>query len=178
VETTTKVGLAVMCLSLSTGAGGGLLVKHAHAIAAPPEPARRALIGTVTDIVVEQCGNSRPKPNCYRPVVTYTDPANGRQPQTLVSRTGYRPKSPHNRGERVTVYIESGGSGSGSSGGTAWLASEWDERQAERQRRYADKREFPLVMGWMLVGCAGFGVLLGAGLIFWVDRSGLESKKA
>lgn len=173
METTTKVGLAVMCLSLSTGAGGGLLVKHAHAIAAPQEPARRALTGTVTDIVVEKCGNSRPKPNCYRPVVTYTDPAsNGGEPQYLVSRTGYRPTSPHRKGERVTVYIEAGGSGSNSSGGNAWLAREWDDRQAKRHSEYAGKRDFPLTMGWLLVGCAAFGILLGAGLIFWVDRSG------
>jgi hypothetical protein len=26
-------------------------------------------------------------------------------------------------------------------------------------------------MGWLLIGCAAFGLLLGLGLIFWVDRS-------
>lgn len=26
-------------------------------------------------------------------------------------------------------------------------------------------------LGWLLVGCGGFGVMLGLGLIFWVDRS-------
>jgi hypothetical protein len=161
------VGIAVMCLSLSTGAGGALLVKRAHAIPAPHQPTPRALTGTVTDIVVEPCGNSRPKPNCYRPVITYTDATDGSQPQQIVSRTGYRPSSPHRKGERVTVYIETGGAH-----GTAWLASEWDARQAKRQREYADARGFPLAMGWLLVGCAAFGLLLGAGLIFWVDRSG------
>jgi hypothetical protein len=33
---------------------------------------------------------------------------------------------------------------------------------------YAD---FPRTMGWMLIGCGAFGLLLGLGVTFWVDRS-------
>lgn len=54
--------------------------------------------------------------------------------------------------------------------GTAWIDAEWQDHQAERLRRFDDDRRFPLVMGWILVGCASFSVLLGLGLIFWVDR--------
>jgi hypothetical protein len=163
VELQTKIGIAVMCLSLSTGAGGAGLVRYAHAMPAPHAPTPRALTGTVTGIVVEPCGNRRPPATCYRPVVDYTDTTTGQSHQ-IVSRTGYRPSSPHRKGERVTVYVEKAGA--------AWLAREWDERQARRQREYEDKRSFPLTMGWMLLGCGAFGLLLGAGIAFWVDRSG------
>jgi hypothetical protein len=162
VETTTRVGLAVMCLSLTTGAGGAGLVKIAHAIPSPHEPAPRALTGTVSGILAEGCGYTNRRTTCYRPVVDYTDSLTG-QPRQIVSRTGYRTKSPLRRGERVTVYIEKAGA--------AWLAMEWDERQARRQDEYETKRDFPLMMGWILIGCCAFGLLLGAGLIFWVDRS-------
>ena len=30
---------------------------------------------------------------------------------------------------------------------------------------------YAYAMGWLLIGCAGFGLLLGAGITFWVDRS-------
>jgi hypothetical protein len=160
----TKVAIAVMALSLSTGAGGALLVKRANAIAAPREPERRALTGTVVEIVVEGCGTPNRRTTCYRPVVSYTDgDVNGGQPQQLVSRTRYRPSSPHQKGENVTVYVDSGGTG--------WLAREWDARQAERQQKYEQARDFPLTMGWLLIGCGAFGLLLAAGLAFWVDRS-------
>ena len=83
MELQTKLGLAVICLSLTTGAGGAWLVKFAHARPAANE---RVLTGTVSDILVQP-------------------------------------------------------------------------------------RDFPLTMGWLLAGCGAFGVLLGAGIIFWVDRS-------
>jgi hypothetical protein len=150
-----------MCLSLTTGAGGAWLVKFANAIPAPNDPTPRALTGTVTDILVQPCGNRNRRANCQRPVVNYTDISG--QPQQLVSRTGYSPTSPLRKGERATVYVEKTG---------AWLALEWDARQARRQREYEDRRGFPLVMGWLLAGCGALGVLLGAGLIFWVDRTG------
>jgi hypothetical protein len=153
-----------MCMSLATGGGGALLVKRAHTITAPREPARRALTGTVTEVLVQPCGSRTRPSTCYRPVISYIDSdASGRQPQQIISRTGYRSSSPHEKGDRVTVYIEPGGMG--------WLAREWDARQAERQREYADARRFPLVMGWLLIGCAAFGLLLAAGLMFFVDRS-------
>jgi hypothetical protein len=163
VETTTKVGLAVMCLSLSTGAGGAGLVKYARAIPAPDAAVPRALTGIVTGVVVEACGYINRRTTCYRPVVDYTDTSSGQSHQ-IVSRTSYRTSSPHRKGERVTVYVEKAGA--------AWLAREWDDRQATRQRDYENKRDFPLIMGWLLIGCCAFGLLLGAGLIFWVDRSG------
>jgi hypothetical protein len=167
VTLTTKVGIAVMALSLSTGGGGAFLVKWAHAMAAPREPEPRALLGTVVEIVAESCGTTNRRTTCYRPVVSYMDGAasgtSSGQPQQLVSRTRYRPSSPHQKGERVAVYIDSTGTG--------WLASEWAARQAERQREHEKARDFPLVMGWMLILCAAFGLLLGLGLIFWVDHS-------
>lgn len=161
VEAQTKIGVAMMCLSLSTGAGGAGLVKHAHAMPAPPSARPRALTGTVTDILIEPCGSANRRASCQRPVIDYTD-ASG-QPRQLVSRTGYSPSSPHGKGERVTVFIEPTGA--------AWLALEWDARQAKLQREYEGKRGFPLMMGWLLIGCSAFGLLLGAGIAFWVDRS-------
>jgi hypothetical protein len=163
VETQTTVGIAVMCLSLSTGAAGAGLLKFANGLAAPHEPARRSLIGTVPGILAQRCGNGNPPLTCYRPVVDYTDTASGESHQ-LVSRTGYRPSSPHRQGERVTVYIDPTGA--------AWLAPEWDAHQAARQRDYENKRSFPLTMGCLLIGCGAFGMLLGTGIAFWVDRRG------
>ena len=31
--------------------------------------------------------------------------------------------------------------------------------------------DFPVTMGWMLIGCGAFGLLLALGIIFSVDRS-------
>ena len=36
--------------------------------------------------------------------------------------------------------------------GTAWTAPEWDTRLKERLRDYNSKRNFPLLMGVMLLG--------------------------
>jgi hypothetical protein len=159
----TKVGIAVMMLSLSTGAGGAFLVQKAHAIEAPRETERRALTGTVIEIVAEACGYTNSRTTCYRPVVAYTDSnIEDDKPQQLVSRTRYRPSSPHNKGERVIVYVERSGD--------AWLATEWDARHAQRRQEYESTRGFPLTMGWLLLGCAAFGLVLGAGIAFWVDH--------
>ena len=163
METTTKAGIAMLCLSLATGAGGVGLVSFAHAIPVPQEPTPHALTGTVTGIVVQGCGYTNRRTTCYRPVVDYIDTVSGQSHQ-IVSRTSYRTTSPLRKGESVTVYVEKTG--------PAWLAMEWDARQARRQREYEDKRDFPLMMGWILIGCCAFGMLLGTGLIFWVDRSG------
>lgn len=165
MEAQTKIGIAVMCLSLSTGAGGAGLVKHAHAMPAPSSAAPRALTGTVTAIVVEPCGTPNRRTNCQRPVVNYTDGSG--EPRQIVSRTGYSPSSPHHKGERVTVYVETTGD--------AWLGLEWDARRARRQREYEDKRGFPLMLGWLLIGCGTLGLLLGAGIAFWVDNSSSPS---
>jgi hypothetical protein len=160
----TWVAVLVMCTSLSTAGFGALMVKRAHAIPVPRAPERRTVTGTVVDLVVQPC--FRRRSTCFRPVVSYSDTSlAGGEPQQLVSRTAYSPSSPHKKGERVSVYIES-------KGGAAWLAREWDERQAERQRQYEQKRDFPLGMGWLLIGGGAFGLLLAAGIAFWVDRSG------
>lgn len=156
----------MMCLSLTTGAAGVGLVKYAAARPAPPSATPRSLTGVVTDILVEPCGSSNRRVNCQRPVVDYTDDG---EPRQFVSRTGYSPSSPHRKGERVTVYVEPAG--------TVWLALEWDARQAERQRDFEARRRIPFMMGWLLIGCGAFGLLLGAGVAFWVDRSGDTPKQ-
>lgn len=162
----TWMAVLVMCTSLSTAGFGALLVKRAHAMPAPVPPPHRTLAGTVVDMVVEPC--FRRRSTCFRPVVEYADPTRtageGGAPQQIASRTAYSPSPPHKRGERVSVYIES-------TGGEVWLASEWDERQAQRQREYERKRNSPLMMGWLLIACGTFGLLLAAGLAFWVDHS-------
>jgi hypothetical protein len=161
VQQTTVMGLVALCLSIAIGGGGMGLVRHARAMPAPEQPAMRTLAGTVVSVVVAPCGNVNRRRTCYRPAVDYSD--EGKRLQ-VVSRTAYSPSSPHKTGEKVTVLVEPNG--------TAWIASEWAERQAVRQRDYEGRRDFPLWMGWILVGCAGFSLLLGAGLIFFVDRSG------
>jgi hypothetical protein len=94
-----------------------------------------------------------------RPVVGYT--YGGRALQ-VASRHVYRP-SPHRKGDQVAVLVDTDG--------TAWIASEWDARQAERERDHASARNFPLVMGVLLLACAAFGILLGAGVALSARRA-------
>jgi hypothetical protein len=92
--------------------------------------------------------------------VAYTD---GGQTKQVAARTAYHPAR-HTRGQAAGVAVLADG--------TAWIASELDERQAERRREHASRQGFPRMMGWVLGGCAVFAALLGLGLVFWVDRSG------
>ena len=55
--------------------------------------------------------------------------------------------------------------------GTAWIDVEWRARLDARQDAFERERKFPLFIGWTLMGCAALAVLLGIGLIFWVDRT-------
>jgi hypothetical protein len=158
---TTVAAVVVLCLSLSTGAGGYVLVHKARAMPAPDARTRVTHTGTVVGMVVEPCSRRRRGP-CFRPVVDYRE-GDGGQPKQIVSRTRYS-SSPHKKGDRVGVIVALDGG--------VWIASEWEARQARLQDDYQDKRGFPLTMGWLLIGCAGFGILLAAGLAFWVDRSG------
>ena len=99
------------------------------------------------------CGPRSRRSTCYRPIVGY---AHGGQPQRVASRSLYRPASPHRKGDAVAVLVEADG--------TAWLAPEWDARQAEREREHSSARNFPLLMGVLLLGCGGFGLLLATGI--------------
>jgi hypothetical protein len=160
VAPTTTAGLIAAITSLAIGLGGAGFVRHARAIPLPATPPHHVLRGTVTELLVSPCGpRNRPRGPCFRPVVDYTDEGRARQ---TVSRTRYS-DSPYRKGDRVDVFVERDG--------TAWNASEWEERAAARQRDYDKAHDFPNTMGWLLIGCAGFGLLLGAGLIFFVDRS-------
>lgn len=78
----------------------------------------------------------------------------------IVSRSAYRPAA-NVKGERVSVILPSDGS--------SWIAAEWESHQAELRRDYESERGVRLMMGWLLVGCGGFGVLLAFGLMFFVD---------
>ena len=80
----------------------------------------------------------------------------------VVSRSAYRPAA-NAKGERVSVILPSDGS--------SWIGAEWNAHQAELRRDFDSARGFPLMMGWLLVGCGGFGLLLAFGLVFFVDRS-------
>lgn len=149
----------MLCTSLLTGGGGWLLVRHAQAMRPPAEPTGRTIAGTVTEVVTETCGSGNRRRTCYRPVVSYVDGGETRQ---IVSRTAYRP-SPHEKGDPAPVLVLTTGE--------AWMAAEWEARRDRRLDDFQRKRGFPLTMGWLLVGCAAFGVLLAAGLVFFVDRS-------
>jgi hypothetical protein len=160
VAPTTTAGLIAAITSLAFGLGGAGLVRHARAIPAPGTPVHRVLPGTVTELLATPCSQTRRhRGTCFRPLVAYTD---GGRAMQVVSETHYRPP-PYQKDDRVDVFVEANG--------TAWHAREWQDRRDERQRQYEQARELPLTMGWILVGCGAFGLLLGAGLIFFVDRS-------
>jgi hypothetical protein len=152
--------LLLASVSLAFAAGGCGLVRHARARPAPVTPAHRVTPGTITDLVATPCGTAnRPRGTCFRLLASYMDQGHAKQ---LVSRSRYRP-APHAKGDRVDVFVEGDG--------TAWIDREWHDRLAQRQDEFDRSRNFPGVMGWMLVGCGAFGALLGLGLIFWIDRS-------
>jgi hypothetical protein len=160
VAPTTTAGLLAAITSFVIGLGGAGFVRHARAIPAPVTPAHRVLSGTVTELLATPCSQTRRhRGTCFRPLVAYTDEGQSKQ---VVSVTHYRPP-PYQKGDRVDVFVETNG--------TAWHAREWNDRRDERQHQYEQARGFPLTMGWILVGCSAFGLLLGAGLIFFVDRS-------
>ena len=156
----TRLALALLCVSVLTGVGGAVLVVRALAIPAPAEPNLRRLSGTVVEIVTTECGTGNRRGTCYRPVLAFED---GGKPMQVVSRTAYRQK-PFEKGAGVPVVIDADG--------TAWMAPEWETLQADRQRAYNAARSFPFIVGLIVLGCAGFGVLLGIGLLFFRDRRG------
>lgn len=159
---TTAAGLVMIGISLAVGLAGAGFVTNARAVPAPEEPARRTLAGTVIEVLATPCfvrGN-RAQQTCHRPVVAYTDGGAARQ---VAGRIAYHPAQ-HARGEPASVAVLSDG--------TAWIASELDQRLAEERGQHTRRQGFPQTMGWMLMGSGAIGGLLGLGLIFWVDRSG------
>lgn len=157
---TTILGLLTIAMSLAIGAGGAGALRHAAAIPGPIEPARRTFAGEVTEVITQTCGYTNRSWTCYRPVVGYLD---GGRPRQVVARSASHP-SPSKKGDAASVFVFADG--------TAWIASEWQRRQDERWREHDSARRTPTVIGWILIGCAGFGTLIGLGLIFWIDRSG------
>lgn len=159
---TTAAGLVMLGISLAVGLAGAGFVTNARAIPAPREPARRTLAGTVIEVLATPCfvRGSTARQTCYRPVVAVTDGGAAKQ---VTGRIAYHPAR-HARGEPASVAVLPDG--------TAWIASELDQREAEQRLQHARRQGFPRTMGWILVGCAAVGGLLGLGLIFWVDRSG------
>jgi hypothetical protein len=158
---TTAAGLVVLGMSLALGLGAAGFLSQARAMRPPDEPARRALAGTVVEVVAAPCfvRGGEARQTCYRSVVSYTD---GGEAKQVAGRTLYHPAR-HARGQSAAVAVLADG--------TAWIASELDEREAEGRREHASRQGFPRTMGWVLGGCAVFAALLGIALIFWVDRS-------
>jgi hypothetical protein len=157
---TTAAGVVLALISLAVGAGGYGLVLEARSRPEPAEPAHRRVPGIVVSSGATRCGTaSRPRGTCFQPVVAYEDAG---QPRQFRARTRYDPVQ-YVEGDAVTVVVAADG---------PWLDREWRDAHARRLRQHADARRFPLVMGWLLGGCAVCGLLLAFGLIFWVDRSG------
>jgi hypothetical protein len=155
---TTAAGVVLALLSLALGAGGYGLILDANGRPAPAEPAHRRVPGLVVDTGATRCGTeTRPRGTCFQPVIGYAEAGGPRQ---LRTRSRYNP-APHAKGDAVTVVVDADG---------AWLEREWKEVQAQRRREHAETRELPLFIGWVMTGCAAFGLLLALGLIFWVDR--------
>jgi hypothetical protein len=159
---TTAAGLVTLGMSLALGLGAAGFLSRARAMPPPEEPARRALAGTVVEVLAAPCfvHGGEARQTCYRAVVAYTDRGEARQ---VAGRTLHHPAR-HTRGQSAGVAVLADG--------TAWIASELDERQVERRREHAGRQGFPRMMSWVLGGCAVFTALLGIALIFWVDRSG------
>jgi hypothetical protein len=159
VLTTTGVAIAALGLSLGTAGAGAWLLQRAYGMPFPAEPARRAIAGTVVEVLATPCPSRRRPGTCWRPVANFMDGGASKQ---AAARGVYRP-APLRKGDPVTVLVEADG--------TAWLQLEWDARQARRVSDHESARRFPLLIGWLLVGCGAFGVLLAAGLVFFGDRS-------
>jgi hypothetical protein len=129
---------------------------------APAHERPRAVPGKVVEVLATPCFHrgGRPTRTCFRSVVGYED---GGQTLQIVSSSAYRPAR-HAKGDAVDVLVETDG--------TAFIDMEWEAKQAELARDFASARTFPLWMGFLLSGGGAFGLLLAAGLTFWVDRSG------
>ena len=159
VTATTRVALLASLTSAAMAAGGGLLVHAALAVPPPDRHRPPEVAGLVLEVATTACGPRNRRATCYRPIVGYT---HGGQAQQVASRSLYRSASPHRKGDAVAVLVEPDG--------TAWLAREWDDRQTAREREHASARNFPLLMGVLLLGCAGFGLLLAAGIVVSARR--------
>jgi hypothetical protein len=156
-RTHRAAALLVFLSSALTAAGGGWLVYRALTLPAPDRRRPVEVSGRVIEVATASCGAGRRRGTCYRPIVGYT--RDGRTLQVAL-RSLYRP-SPNREGDRVAVLVEEDG--------TAWVASEWDTRQADRERDYRSARLFPLSMGVMLLACGAFGMLLAVVLAFARD---------
>jgi hypothetical protein len=159
VKSPTGLALAVSLASTAIGAWGGLLVHGALTLTPPDRLRPLEVSGLVLEVETTVCGPRNRRATCYRPIVGYTHGGQGRQ---VASRSLYRSASPHGKGDAVAILIEGDG--------TAWLAREWDDRQAARERDHASARNFPLIMGVLLLGGGGFGLLLAAGIVVSTGR--------
>jgi hypothetical protein len=157
---TTRMAIAVLLASARVLAGGVALIRTARAMPAPDEPGSRTVTGRVSGFVVAPCGTGNRRRTCSRPVVEYEDGGTLRQ---LVSRSAHG-TSPYERGGGARVRIVADG--------TAWLDDEWQADRARLRDHHAARRRLPLWAGWLLAGCGGLGLLLAAGLGYWVDESG------
>jgi hypothetical protein len=160
---TTRAAIVVLLSSMPVLAAGGVLVRAAQGMAPPDEPSGRTVRGRVAEILVAPCGTGNRRRTCYRPVVAYDD---GGETRRTASRTAYGAGHAYVRGAAATVRVLDDG--------TAWIDDEWQARRRRARLDYDNRRRLPLSGGWLLVGCGVLGVLLAAGLTFWVDTSGAD----
>jgi len=155
------MALLLLLPSLISGGVGAGLVVHVHAMVPPDQIRPRAVPGTVVDLIAVPCfrRGGRPTRTCFRSIVAYEDAG---RPSRVESRSVYHPAK-HARDEKVEVLL--------APDGTAFIDVEWETRQAELMRDFRSARNFPALMGWLLLGGGALGLLLSAALIFFVDRS-------
>jgi hypothetical protein len=156
------MALLLLLPSLISGAIGAALVVHVHAMVPPDQIRPRAVPGTVVDLIGVPCfrRGGRPTQTCFRSIVDYEDAGRASR---VESRKAYHPAK-HARDQKVEVLL--------APDGTAFIDVEWETRQAELMRDFRSARNFPGLMGWLLLGGGALGLLFSAALIFFVDRSG------
>jgi hypothetical protein len=152
----TSVGLFLLIPTVFTLGGGWWLVRYANGIPVPEQTRPRAVPATVTELVAVPCfyRSGRPRRTCFRTVVDYEDPAGSAK--RLPSRKAYHPAA-HAIGSKVLVLVKPDG--------TVILDREWEADTASAVRDYKRARNFPLVMGWMVLVVGGFMALLVVGLV-------------
>ncbi len=136
------------------GGGGALLVRHARSLPMPDRTRPPEIAAVVFEVLATPCRRRRNSGTCFRPVASF---AHEGQTQQVAAR-GIYSHSPVQKGDPVAVLVDKQGG--------PWLAFEWDTRLAEQERDATSARRFPLWMGYLILGCAAFGVLLSVGIAF------------
>lgn len=158
VRSTTTLGAFVCVIALACGAIAGGLLRRASVLPAPDLPPGRRVPGVVVGVTASPC-QTRPRgQTCARPVVRYT--ADGVTAE-LVSRDAYTP-NPYPEGAAVDVALLPDG---------PWLAPERDARIAAAADLVAQSRRRHRIFAAIFGVCAAACGLLGAGMIWFVDRS-------